>query len=127
MNLRIVIAHRIADIKRIQRGFARMVVALANGKEKPLVAIVVSKESNDYRGEMDWLAHAVTATGQADAVTVAPENVVFTEEAPNFGERQLIGVIKAQAFLVAWIEKTQRGSQRAGHRYAAPPSAAASC
>ena len=72
---------QIGEFDGIQRGFARMAVSLANGKEKPLVAIVVSRESNDYRGEMDWLAAAVTATGEADAITVAPENVVFTEEA----------------------------------------------
>ena len=58
-----------------------MAIALANGKEKPVVAIVVSRESNDYRGEMDWLAAAVTATGQAEVITVAPEDIVFTEEA----------------------------------------------
>jgi hypothetical protein len=72
---------QIGEFDGIQRGFARMAVSLSNGKEKPLVAIVVSRESNDYRGEMDWLANAVNATGQADAVAVAPENVVFTEEA----------------------------------------------
>ncbi|HKW44329.1 MAG TPA: hypothetical protein VJN22_01650 [Candidatus Eremiobacteraceae bacterium] len=72
---------QIGEFDGIQRGFANMAVSLCNGKQNPLAAIVVSRESNDYRGEMDWLAAAVTATGLADAITVAPENVVFTEEA----------------------------------------------
>ena len=72
---------QIGEFDGIQRGFARMAVSLANGKAKPIVAIVVSRESNDYRGEMDWLASAVTATGEAEVITVAPEDVVFTEEA----------------------------------------------
>jgi hypothetical protein len=72
---------QIGEFDGIQRGFARMAVSLANGKVKPIVAIVVSRESNDYRGEMDWLASAVTATGDAEVITVAPEDIVFTEEA----------------------------------------------
>jgi hypothetical protein len=72
---------QVGEFDGIQRGFARMAVSLCNGKEKPVVAIVVSRESNDYRGEMDWLATAVTATGQAEVITVAPEDIVFTEEA----------------------------------------------
>jgi hypothetical protein len=72
---------QIGEFDGIQRGFARMAVSLANGKAKPIVAIVVSRESNDYRGEMDWLAAAVTATGDAEVITVAPEDIVFTEEA----------------------------------------------
>src|SRR5450755_3023945 len=72
---------QIGEFDGIQRGFARMAVSLANGKPKPIVAIVVSRESNDYRGEMDWLAAAVTATGDAEVITVAPEDIVFTEEA----------------------------------------------
>jgi hypothetical protein len=71
---------QIGEFDGIQRGFARMAGSLANGKEKPVVAIVVSRESSDYRGEMDWLATAVTATGQAEAITVSPEEIVFTEE-----------------------------------------------
>jgi hypothetical protein len=72
---------QVGEFDGIQRGFARMAVSLANGKEKPVVAIVVSRESSDYRGEMDWLAAAVTASGQAEAITVAPDDIVFTEEA----------------------------------------------
>src|SRR5579864_7117025 len=52
-----------------------------SGKSEPVVAIVVSRESDDYRGEMDWLAGALRDAGLANAVTVRPENVVFTEEA----------------------------------------------
>jgi hypothetical protein len=62
------------------RGFARMTQA-RTGKEHPVIAIAVSKESEDYRGEMTWLAEALTRSGLADAVTVKPEEVGFTEEA----------------------------------------------
>ena len=72
---------QIGEFDGIVRGFAGMVSALAHGKEKPVVAIAISRESHDYRGEMDWLASAVTRSGLAEAVAVAPEEIVFTEEA----------------------------------------------
>jgi hypothetical protein len=71
---------QVGEFDGIVRGFASMARALT-GKEHPVIAIVVSKESEDYRGEMIWLAAALGRAGLADAVTVKPEEVVFTEEA----------------------------------------------
>jgi hypothetical protein len=64
----------------ILRGFAAMAEALC-GKHQPTIAIVVSQESDDYRGEMEWLAGALRDRGLANAVTLKPEEVYFTEEA----------------------------------------------
>jgi hypothetical protein len=61
-------------------GFAAMVAATAQ-TEKPRVAIVVSEESADYRGELTWLAERMRVGGFADAWVCAPQDVVFTEEA----------------------------------------------
>ena len=71
---------QVGEFDGIIRGFAAMTASLA-GKEKPVVAIVVSRESEDYRGEMEWLASATRDAGLANAVAVAPEDIVFTEEA----------------------------------------------
>lgn len=71
---------QVGEYDGIVRGFARMSAALC-GKEQPTVAIVVSAESDDYRSEMAWLAHALGDAGLALAVTVKPEEVYFTEEA----------------------------------------------
>ncbi|MDQ2663437.1 MAG: hypothetical protein M3Y18_05305, partial [Candidatus Eremiobacteraeota bacterium] len=64
----------------IVRGFASM-IKYASGKEAPVVAIVVSEESKDYRPEMTWLAQALTRSNELVAHIVAPQDVVFTEEA----------------------------------------------
>ena len=60
--------------------FAAMIAAMT-GKEHSVAAIVVSEESADYRGELGWLADRITARGAVDAYVVAPQDVVFTEEA----------------------------------------------
>src|ERR1700738_2935552 len=49
---------QVGEFDGIVRGFAAM-AASASGKPKPVIAIVVSRESDDYRGEMDWLAGAL--------------------------------------------------------------------
>jgi hypothetical protein len=75
-------------------GFAAMIRAAAPD-ESPLVAIVVSEESRDYRAEMVWLAEALGTLGLR-AVTVAPEEVRFTErqlECEIGGTRQRIDVL----------------------------------
>jgi hypothetical protein len=64
----------------ISERFAEMASTLA-GKAHPTVAIVVSEESGDYRGELRWLAERVVALGLGDAVVCAPQDVVFTEDA----------------------------------------------
>jgi hypothetical protein len=71
---------QVGEYDGILQGFAAMARALT-GKERPVIAIVVSVESEDYRGEMIWLADALARAGFADAVAVRPEEVVFTEEA----------------------------------------------
>jgi hypothetical protein len=71
---------QVGEYDGIVRGFARMAGSLCQ-KEKPVIAIVVSGESEDYRPEMTWLAGALRASGLAEAVAVRPEEVVFTEEA----------------------------------------------
>ena len=64
----------------IPKGFAAM-LASATGKEKPVVAIVVSDESGDYRPEMRWLADALTRLDILTAYVCAPQDIVFTEDA----------------------------------------------
>ncbi len=71
---------QVGEFDGIVRGFGRMVQS-QSGKAEPVVAIVVSSESDDYRGEMIWLADSLRSSGLAQAVTVHPEEVVFTEEA----------------------------------------------
>jgi len=60
--------------------FAEMLASVAQN-EHPTVAVVVSEESADYRGELTWLAGRVNLAGAADVVVCAPADVVFTEEA----------------------------------------------
>src|SRR5579872_965243 len=71
---------QVGEFDGMVRGFARMAETLA-GKEQPTIAIVISAESEDYRGEMAWLADAMRRAGLAEAVAVRPEEVFFTEEA----------------------------------------------
>jgi hypothetical protein len=71
---------QVGEFDGIVRGFARMAQSVS-GKDQPVIAIVVSPESEDYRGEMVWLAEALRTSGLAHVVTVHPEDVVFTEEA----------------------------------------------
>lgn len=54
-------------------------------KENPVVAIVVSDESNDYRGEMTWLAEAASERG-LPTFTVHPADVLFAEGGLFLGE-----------------------------------------
>jgi hypothetical protein len=71
---------QVGEFDGMVRGFARMAQSLC-GKDQPTVAIVVSPESEDYRAEMAWLAEALQKSGLAQAVTLHPEEVFFTEEA----------------------------------------------
>jgi hypothetical protein len=64
----------------IAERFAEMLANLA-GNKHPTVAIVVSEESADYRGELTWLASRIDALGIADVIVCAPQEIVFTEEA----------------------------------------------
>ncbi len=53
----------------------------ASGKKRPMTAIVVSAEANDYRAELTWLAGAMSSHGFGDVSVCRPEDIVFTEEA----------------------------------------------
>ena len=70
----------VGGVDGMARAFAAMAEAAA-GAPHPTIAIVVSEESADYRNELRWLADRVVALGLADAIVVAPQEVVFTEEA----------------------------------------------
>lgn len=70
----------IGDTDGMSIAFVAMCVATAQ-KDHPFVAIVVSEESADYRGELGWLAARVRSLGLADVYVCAPQDIVFTEEA----------------------------------------------
>jgi hypothetical protein len=59
-------------------GFAAMIRDVA-GKENPVLAIVVSEESNDYWFEQQWLSERLKALGMT-AAAVRPGDLTFTEE-----------------------------------------------
>ena len=64
----------------IAHGFAEMLKS-STGKAQPVVAVVVSEESADYRPEMQWLAQTLREQNLLTAYVVAPQDVIFTEEA----------------------------------------------
>lgn len=70
----------VGDNDGMPRAFTAMVAATAQ-KERPCTAIVVSEESADYRGELNWLAARIRELGLGDVYVCAPQDVVFTEEA----------------------------------------------
>lgn len=59
-------------------GFDKMIQSVAD-KDDPVLAIVVSEESADYRPEMSWLASELRKIGRK-AWMVRPEEIIFTEE-----------------------------------------------
>lgn len=67
-------------------GFEQMIKSIAD-KPEPLLAIVVSEESKDYRPEMHWLAKALTQRGLTSFV-IEPKAVQFTEEGLFFIESE---------------------------------------
>lgn len=60
-------------------GFVDAMRSLVPDNPHPVVAIIVSDESDAYRGEMEWLAGAATGTGLT-AFAVHPRDMQFTEE-----------------------------------------------
>lgn len=62
----------------IPQGFAKAIKSCA-GKEDPLLAIIVSNESQDYFGEMQWISEALRQLGLR-SVTIKPEEVVFLDQ-----------------------------------------------
>ena len=65
-------------------GFFNMLKTVA-GTDNPVIAIVVSEESKDYRGEMEWIAKVVREKG-GRAYCIKPDEVTFTEEGLFFQE-----------------------------------------
>ncbi|HPP75551.1 MAG TPA: hypothetical protein PLU88_10570 [Armatimonadota bacterium] len=59
-------------------GFDRMIRSAA-GKDDPVLAIVVSEESSDYRPEMGWLAQELKNIGRR-AFMIRPEELIFMED-----------------------------------------------
>jgi hypothetical protein len=70
----------VGDADGMAGGFAAMLAATSH-KERPVVGIVVSDESGDYRNELRWLAQRMRDLGLADAYVVMPQDIVFTEDA----------------------------------------------
>jgi hypothetical protein len=70
----------IGDVDGMPAGLAAMLASTA-GNEHPTTAIVVSKESDDYRAELVWLAGAMNARGLGETYVCKPEEIVFTEDA----------------------------------------------
>lgn len=68
----------LGSARGILDGFDAMLRAAA-GMDNPVVAIVVSDESADYRPEMDWLAGQLRELGRR-AWMVRPEDLTFTED-----------------------------------------------
>ena len=61
----------------------------------PVIVIVVSEESKDYRSEMEWMAGAIKERA-GRAYTIRPEDVIFTEDGLFFlegGKRLRIDVL----------------------------------
>lgn len=62
----------------IVSNFAKAIRNLA-GQSDPMLAIVVSEESQDYFGEMEWIANTLTAFGLT-SYAVRPEELIFKED-----------------------------------------------
>ena len=75
-------------------GFARMIRSVTD-VPRPILAIVVSEESSDYRDEMEFLAERLNEIGLITFV-IAPEEIIFTEEGlwvNNNAERVRIDIL----------------------------------
>ncbi len=59
-------------------GFMNM-LRTASGNYDPVIAIVVSEESGEYRGEMEWIAREIRERS-GKAYCIRPEEVIFTED-----------------------------------------------
>jgi hypothetical protein len=70
----------IGTVDGMPTGLAAMLEATAQ-KERPLIAIVVSEESKNYRAELEWLAGAIRSRGFGEAHVCKPEEIIFTEDA----------------------------------------------
>ncbi len=64
----------------IVQSFADM-LGSATQKKQPVVAIVVSDESGDYRPEMKWMAETLVRVAHLQAYLCKPQEIFFTEDA----------------------------------------------
>lgn len=78
----------------IERGFWEAIRSLVPGAADPVCAIVVSDESDAYRGEMEWLSRRLAAEGKR-VYTVHPRDLLYTEEGvyvpDSAGDSELFG------------------------------------
>ncbi len=70
----------IGGVDGMAEGLAAAMGAVS-GQKRPVVAIVVSEESADYRAELTWLADRVRSLDIANMYVAMPQDIVFTEEA----------------------------------------------
>lgn len=73
-------AESLGGVDGIAEGLASVFADLT-GRAHPVAAIAVSEESADYRNELTWLAGRITELGIATVYCVAPQDIVFTEQA----------------------------------------------
>lgn len=74
----------VGDENGMIHGFTNMLKATVHIPD-PVIAIVVSEESRDYRPEMEWMAGVIRKNG-GRAHTIRPEDILFTEEGLFFAE-----------------------------------------
>lgn len=74
----------------ITTGFKNMLNTVA-GTGDPVIAIVVSEESGDYRSEMEWTAKVLREKG-GRAYCIKPEEVIFSEEGLFFREKGMLKI-----------------------------------
>ncbi len=64
------------------KGFMNMAASVAQSND-PVIVIVVSDESRDYRTEMEWLAEAIRESG-GRAYAIRPQELIFSEDGLYF-------------------------------------------
>lgn len=75
----------------IIQGFKNAISSISESSN-PTLAIIVSEESQDYRGEMEFLAEALTDKS-ISAFCIAPEDIIFKEDGLYFShQNQLIKI-----------------------------------
>ena len=70
----------VGETDGMANSFSAMLAA-TSGLARPVVAIVVSEESADYRNELRLLAEKMRARDLAQAYVCLPQDIVFTEDA----------------------------------------------
>jgi hypothetical protein len=80
----------------MREGLSTMLKSLTR-TERPTVAVVVSDECGDYRGELTWMANEISELGICDAYVCAPQDIVFSKEVLSVqlgdGREEIIDVL----------------------------------